>query len=96
MTAAELYYGAEKSGKPDKNKLVVEQFLLTVKVINSSRKLVKKFGLLKADLENKGLPLADADLLIAATALETASLLVTGNLKHYQQINNLALENWIE
>lgn len=96
MTVAELFYGAEKSGNPDKNRTVVEQFLLTVKIINSNRKISYRFGNLKAILEKEGLPLADADLLIAATALETSKLLVTGNLKHFQRIKNLALENWID
>lgn len=95
MTVAELFYEAEKSGNPDKNRTVVEQFLLTIKIINSNRKISYRFGNLKAILEKEGLPLADADLLIAATALETSRLLVTGNLKHFQRIKNLALENWI-
>ena len=95
MTVAELYYGVEKSANPQKNKTVLEQFLLTVKIFNSNRKIMSRFGQLKATLENKGIPLADADLLISATALETSILLVTGNIKHYQRIENLNLENWI-
>ncbi len=95
MTVAELYYGVEKSANPQKNKTVLEQFLITVKVINSNSNIAYRFGQLKAVLEKKGIPLADADLLIAATALETSTMLVTGNIKHYQRIENLSLENWI-
>jgi tRNA(fMet)-specific endonuclease VapC len=95
MTVAELYYGVEKSANPQKNKTVLEQFLITVKVINSNSNIASRFGQLKAVLEKKGIPLADADLLIAATALETSTLLVTGNIKHYQRIESLNLENWI-
>ncbi len=95
MTVAELYYGVEKSANPQKNKTVLEQFLLTVKIINSNSNIASRFGQLKALLEKKGIPLADADLLIATTALETSTLLVTGNIKHYQRIENLTLENWI-
>jgi len=75
---------------------VVEQFLLTVHVINSNRKIMKRFGYLKAHLEQSGAPLADADLLIAATALETCTLLVTGKTKHFSRIKELNLANWIE
>jgi len=95
MTVAELYYGVEKSANPQKNKIGLEQFLMTVDVINANRKIASRFGQLKAMLEKKGIPLADADLLIAATALETSTLLVTGNIKHYQRIENLTLNNWI-
>lgn len=96
MNVAELFYGAEKSANPAKNKSIVEQFLLTVQVINSNRKIMKRFGHLKANLEQSGIPLADADLLIAATVLETCTLLVTGNIKHFSRIEKLNLANWIE
>ena len=96
MTVAELYYGAEKSANPAKNKMVVEQFLLTVNIINSSKAMMRRFGQLKSRLERLGTPLADADLFIAATSLETCEFLVTGNIKHFNRIDELKLENWIQ
>ena len=36
------------------------------------------------------------DLLIAATALSGNYILVTDNIKHFQRITNLRLENWIK
>jgi tRNA(fMet)-specific endonuclease VapC len=41
-----------------------------------------------------GLPCGDADLIIAATALETGRVLVTGNTAHYATISGLKLEDW--
>jgi len=41
-----------------------------------------------------GLPHYDADLIIAATALETGRVLVTGNTAHYAWISGLMLEDW--
>lgn len=95
MTAAELFYGAEKSANPFKNRTLVDQFLLTVVIVESDRNVVRRFGRLKAALEGGGLSLTDADLLIAATALEKADLLVTGNTKHFSRIEGLNLANWI-
>lgn len=95
MTAAELFYGAEKSANPFKNRTLVDQFLLTVVIVETDRNVVRRFGRLKAALEGGGLPLTDADLLIAATALEKADLLVTGNTKHFSRIEGLNLANWI-
>lgn len=95
MTAAELFYGAEKSANPVKNRTLVDQFLLTVATVESDRNIVRRFGSLKVALEGDGLPLADADLFIAATALETADLLVTGNVKRFRRIEGLSLANWI-
>jgi len=96
MNVAELYYGAEKSANPYKNKIVVEQFLLTVRTINSNRNIMKRFGHLKAQLGQTGNQLADADLLIAATVLETCTHLVTGNTRHFSRIEGLILLNWLE
>jgi len=96
MNVAELFYGAEKSANPRKNKVVVEQFLLTVRTVNSNRNIMKRFGHLKTQLEQGGTPLADADLLVAATTLETCTGLVTGNTKHFSRIEGLNLINWLE
>lgn len=95
MTVAELFYGAEKSGNPSKNKNLVEQFLITVNIINSNRAIMKRFGKLKADLERNGDVLSDTDILIAATALEICDLLVTGDVKRFSKIRELKLENWL-
>lgn len=45
-------------------------------------------------LYRQGALVADADLLIAATALEAQRTLVTNNLSHFQRIPDLAIENW--
>lgn len=95
MTVAELYYGAEKSANPTKNRSLIEQLLLTLVVINSDNQIMHRFGMLKASLEGLSIPLADADLLIAATAVEKCNLLVTGNIKHFGRIPGLPLVNWI-
>ena len=94
MTVAELYYGAEKSENPNRNQQSVEQLLLSLEIIQSDIHILKRFGRLKAELEKSGIPLADADALIAATTLEKGSLLITGNLKHFERIPGLKLENW--
>jgi len=92
---AELYYGAEESSNPSRNYQLVEQFLLSVNIINTDTQILKEFGRLKASLERRGVPLADADLLIAATCLVRCDSLVTGNIKHYERINGLVLDNWL-
>jgi tRNA(fMet)-specific endonuclease VapC len=44
--------------------------------------------------DKAGLPKNDADLLIAATALEHGRTLVTGNTAHFSWIPGLAVEDW--
>jgi len=42
----------------------------------------------------KGLPLEDADILIAAWCVLSKATLVTDNIKHFKDIDGLNLENW--
>ncbi|MGC1377573.1 MAG: type II toxin-antitoxin system VapC family toxin [Anaerolineales bacterium] len=48
-----------------------------------------------ADLHQRGALIGDADILIAATALEQKMAVVTNNEAHYQRIVGLSLENWL-
>jgi len=95
LTVGELYYGAEKSTSSDKNRRLVAEFILSVDVINTDIQIMQKFGEIKAQLTLKSTPLADADLLIAATSLTLCKKLITGNIKHLEKIDDLVIENWI-
>jgi tRNA(fMet)-specific endonuclease VapC len=47
-----------------------------------------------ANAYQTGRPRADTDLIIAATAVETRRVLVTGNAAHFSWIPNLVIEDW--
>jgi tRNA(fMet)-specific endonuclease VapC len=94
MTIAELYYGAEKSRDPGKNIDTIEKLLLTVEIVQTDIPILKRFGMIKAQLQKKGEPIADADILIASATLEKAEKLITGNTKHFERIAGLSLESW--
>ena len=49
---------------------------------------------LRADAQYGGHPSSDADLIIAATAIESGRTLVTGNTAHFNWIQGLVLEDW--
>lgn len=50
---------------------------------------------LYADLYRRGELLPDADLLIAATALENGLVLATNNVNDFQRISHLLIDNWL-
>jgi len=95
MTVGELFYGAEKSRHPTANRQVVEQFILTVPIIHTTLPILRAFGQWKADLERQGTSLTDADVLIAVTALECCTQLITGNTEHFSRFGGLRLANWL-
>jgi tRNA(fMet)-specific endonuclease VapC len=94
MTVAELYYGAEKSKEPSRNMDTIDRLLLTLEVIHTDMPILRRFGTIKASLQKEGMPIADADILIASATLEKAEKLITGNAKHFDRIRGLDLEDW--
>jgi tRNA(fMet)-specific endonuclease VapC len=47
-----------------------------------------------ANLRKKGTPVDDIDILIAGIAIANDLILVTNNLKHFQKIEGLEIEDW--
>ena len=94
MTVAELYYGAEKSKAPSRNMDTIDRLLLSLEIIHTDMPILRRFGALKANLQKEGIPIADADILIASATLEKAEKLITGNTKHFDRLRGLELEDW--
>ena len=94
MAIGELCYGAAKSSNPPKELEKVGRLAGVLSVVDITRAVMMRFGMVKADLERNGIRLADADVIIAATALESGMTLVTGNTRHFSRIDGLKMENW--
>lgn len=95
VTVAELQYGVECSSQPQENQLILDEFLQQITVIPFSV-AVKQYAQAKAKLRKKGLLVDDFDLLIGCTAISGDMTLVTDNLKHFDRIQGLKIENWVE
>ena len=96
MTVGELFYGAEKSEAPGKNRRTVERFVDAVPVVQTSNAIMRRFAVEKARLKKKGNPVEDADYIIAATALALGAPVATGNVKHFSRFPDLVVENWFK
>ena len=94
VTLMELYYGAHKSQRKEANLAKVRAIEGAFEVLPLGPECVESFGLLKANLEQKGTPLDDFDLMLAAVALAHNLTLVSNNLKHLKRIEGLSLANW--
>ena len=94
MVVGELYYGAFKSTIRDKELERVDRFVDIFPEVKPSKRSMRRFGEIKASLERKGVRLADADIVIGSIAIEEGLVLVTGNVRHYDRIEGLAIENW--
>ena len=96
ITVVELRYGAENSDDPIKSHLAVDAFVsgLSIIPIFGSIKLYAKE---KVRLRNIGKPINDEfDLLIGVTAIENKLILVTDNVKHFDKLDGIKIENWFK
>jgi len=50
---------------------------------------------LRADLERRGTPIGALDTWIAAHALSLQATLVTNNIKEFERVPGLRLDNWV-
>ena len=95
ITLAELFHGVEKSAKPDHNLRQVEDFVSRLEVLEYGNKAAAHYGDIRANLERKGTPIGVNDLHIAAHARSEGLTLVTNNLREFERVEGLRLENWV-
>jgi len=94
ITVLELRYGAENSNNPDLSHKAVDEFVngLSIIPIYGSIKLYAKE---KVRLRKLGKPMHDEfDILIGVTAVENKLILVTDNVKDFEFIERITIENW--
>jgi len=65
-------------------------------ILHTSSPVASLYRRIKAELERAGKRVDDADLLIAAIALEHDAILVTNNTRHFERIPGLSVENWLK
>jgi tRNA(fMet)-specific endonuclease VapC len=92
---AELYYGAYNSGRVTKNIEKLEALKKDVTLFSDSEESAKIFGQIKVELKKLGKPTQDFDLLISSIALANDCVLVTSNIRHFKNVPNLRVEDWL-
>lgn len=95
ITAAELYFGVEKSAMAEKNLIAVEDFLSRLQVLPYGEKAAAHFGNIKACLARIGKPIGENDAHIAAHARSEGLILVSNNVKEFARVEGLRVENWV-
>ncbi|WP_349645226.1 type II toxin-antitoxin system VapC family toxin [Candidatus Parabeggiatoa sp. HSG14] len=68
---------------------------LLISVVDFNQAYAEQYSHIRASLRKKGRPTGETDALIAAIALAHNATLVTDNIKHFQNIDGLVLENWL-
>jgi len=95
ISIAELEYGVSKSKSREKNRNALVHFASAFDIIDFNDKDAEVFGLIRANLEKYGKVIGPYDMQIAAQAISRDLILVTNNIKEFNRIGELRLENWI-
>jgi tRNA(fMet)-specific endonuclease VapC len=82
-----IYFGRD----PRTAAIGYRKFLRDVDVLPLNRRIMERFARIRGELRRQGLIIADMDMLIAGTALHHHRILITGNVRHFQRIPDLAL-----
>jgi tRNA(fMet)-specific endonuclease VapC len=95
ITLAELHYGAEKSARRLENLQAVEQFVARLEVMSFSPRAAAHHGQIRAELERAGRPAGAYDMLIGAHARSEGLAMVTNNMREFERMSGLRVENWV-
>jgi len=96
ITIAELQYGVHKSTAVQQNQHALNQFLIPFLFLDFDYAVTPTYGRIRTYLESQGTPISSLDMLIAAQALTNSLILVTNNIKEFQRVPNLQIEDWTQ
>lgn len=94
ITLAELLYGVEHSSSKTINLPIIENFVSHLQVLPWESEAAVHYSKLRVLLEQQGTPIGNMDLMIAAHALSLGRIVVTNNLRHFEKVPHLQIENW--
>ncbi|MCP4346916.1 MAG: type II toxin-antitoxin system VapC family toxin [Desulfobacterales bacterium] len=93
VVIGELFYGAEKSGRPEENRERIEKFASDNVILNCNTETAYFYGKVKNNLRKKGRPIPENDIWIAAVSLQHDLILVSRD-EHFKEVDDLKLEKW--
>jgi tRNA(fMet)-specific endonuclease VapC len=95
ITLAELEYANENSQYRERNKIALLHFLSIIDIRTFDEKATEEFGRLKKELKDKKSLIGPYDMLIGAHARSLDLILVTNNVREFERIEDLKIENWV-
>jgi tRNA(fMet)-specific endonuclease VapC len=94
IVAGELRFGAAKRGSRALTARI-EQLLSLVPVLPIDSDVTHHYATVRTSLEQRGTPIGQNDLWIAAHALARNLILVTDNVSEFGRVDGLQIENWL-
>ena len=93
IVLGELFFGAAKSGRLSENTGKVEQFAANRSIVPCDLDVAREYGRLRQRLREKGRPIPENDIWIAAIARFHRLVLVTRD-RHFFEVDGLQTAMW--
>jgi len=93
VVIGELFYGANKSGRPKENTRRIDKFASDNVILNCNMETARRYGKIKNRLRKKGNPIPENDIWIAAIALQYSLILITRD-EHFKEVEDLKRDKW--
>ncbi len=88
ITLAELWFGPARSTRPQRSRADQDIALAPFRVIDFDATAADRYA-------SRGRPIGDRDLMIAAIALANRLTLVTSNVREFERVEGLSVEDWM-
>lgn len=95
VTYGELEFGALRSNNSKRALDILDEIAAYIPVLPMPIDAAKEYADIRANLSAKGTPIGNNDLWIAAHARSLGHTLVSNNVREFERVENLKLENWV-
>ena len=93
IVLGELYYGARKSARVAANLARIDEFATSSAVLVCDTATAQEYGPIKNILRQKGRPIPENDISIAAIAQQYQLTLVSRD-EHFREVDGLSVIRW--
>ncbi len=95
LTVMEIKYGlAINPQRAIKIQALIETFLSSITILPFGVEEAEQAAQIRSVLKAAGTPIGAYDVLIAATAINHNHVVVTSNVREFQRVPSLQIENW--
>ena len=94
IVAHELYFGAYRSQRVEFNLETLRLLFTDIAIMNLDQEDAREAGEIRAELARTGTPIGPYDTLIAGQARARRLPLITNNIREFERIPRLQLEDW--
>ena len=95
VTYMEVVYGGERSANPEQNLRAIEGFAARLDMLSYDAGAAIHTGQIRAELAAAGSPIGPYDQMIAGHARSLGLIVVTNNVKEFEPVEGLRVDNWV-